>query len=127
MRCGDRAGFDDLMPDTRTFPRFIPRFFGTRIRIVIGAPCTRRVRPLIDAYRAKAGGPVPLTDPEVPLVLDGQGYGSNRPRPPLYEGDSIAAKEARIAIASALRDEVLALGQRAPPLEPLKTMDTRIS
>ena len=114
------------MPDTRTFPRFIPRFFGTRIRIVIGAPCTGRVRPLMDAYRQEAGGPVPLTDPEV-MVPDGQGYGSNRPRPPLYEGDSSAAKEARIAIASALREEVLALGQRAPPLEPLKMMDTRIS
>lgn len=98
-------GFDDLMPLERTFPRFIPRFWRANLRIVIGPPCTSRIVPLVDEYRAKAGGPVPLVD------MRSQGLGKDgRPRPPKYEGDTEEAKEARVKIASALKEEVEKLG-----------------
>jgi len=98
-------GFDDLMPLERDFPRFIPRFWRTRIRIVIGAPITHRIQPVIAEYREKAGGPVPM----VPLGIEA------RPKPPRYEGDSEAAKAARIEIAARLREEVERLGRTQQP------------
>jgi len=93
------AGFDDLMPLERSFPRFIPRFFGTKLKVIIGRPVTDKIRPLIDEYHTKAGGPYPLT------TIRG------RPRPPKYEGDTEEAKNCRMKIAQLLKEEVENLGR----------------
>lgn len=95
------------MPLERGFPKFIPRFWNSRLRIVIGAPITHRISPVIAEYREKAGGAIPM----VPTDLEA------RPKPPGYEGDSEIARAARIEIAARLRSEVEKLGvsQQGPP------------
>jgi hypothetical protein len=95
------TGFDDLMPADRTFPRFIPRFFGTKIRIIIGPSISSRIKPIIQAYRDQGGKPTPYSS------LD-----ADRPRPRDYRGDSELAKNTRIQIAHVLREEVEKLGKR---------------
>ena len=101
------------MPLERDFPRFIPRFFGARIRIIIGPSITSRIRPLVDAYRERAGGPHPLVEGP----FDEQAR--VRPRPPRYEGDSREAIATRIAIAAVLKEEVERLGRRKAHLKEL--------
>lgn len=59
------------------------------------------MRPLIEEYHLKAGGPRPLT------TIKG------RPRPPKYVGDTEEAKACRMKIAQLLKDEVEALGRHS--------------
>jgi hypothetical protein len=108
------AGFDDLMPLERDFPRFIPRFFGARIRIIIGPSITSRIRPLVEAFREKAGGAYPLVEGP----FDEQA--KVRPRPPKYEGDSQEAIETRIKIAAVMKEEVEKLGRRRAHLQQVE-------
>lgn len=99
------------MPLERDFPRFIPRFFGTRIRIIIGPSITARIRPLVDEYREQAGGPQPLVN----APFDQAAW--ERPRPPKYDGDSAAAIETRVKIAAIMKEEVEKLGRRRARLQ----------
>lgn len=46
-------GFEDVMPDTRKYLRFLPRP-GKRISITIGAPITNKIAPLVDEWRRVA-------------------------------------------------------------------------
>jgi monolysocardiolipin acyltransferase len=48
-----RPGFDQIMNETRKFPRFIPRP-GAKISITVGKPITDQIRPLVDAWRELA-------------------------------------------------------------------------
>ena len=101
------------MPAYRIFPRFVPRFIGTRLRIVIGRPVTARIQPLVDAYREVAGGP---------HTVFASGA-KDTPRPPLYEGDSNLAKVKRIEIARVLREEVERLGRNRADLKDRRKGD----
>lgn len=97
------------MPLERGFPRFIPRFFGTKLKIIIGPSVTSRITPLLESYHEKAGGPNSMTSP---FLTDIKGR-HTRPRPPYYEGDSEEAKRVRIEIARVLREEVEKLGRES--------------
>ncbi|KAH8084822.1 hypothetical protein HD553DRAFT_36714 [Filobasidium floriforme] len=47
------SGFEDVMPDTRKYLRFLPRP-GKRISITIGDPITDKISPLVDEWRRLA-------------------------------------------------------------------------
>ena len=47
------SGFDTIMPETRTFPRWLPRR-GGKVTITFGRPITDRIKPLIDEWRRVA-------------------------------------------------------------------------
>lgn len=104
-------GFDDLMPLERGFPRFIPRFFGTKLKVIIGPSITAKVAPLIDEYHRIAGGAQSTFKPDIGKLTDIKGRRISRPRPPYYEGDSEESKRVRIEIAALLREEVQKLGK----------------
>lgn len=136
----DTKGFDDLMPLERGFPRFIPRFFGTKLKIIIGASITSKVAPLIEEYHEKAGGPyskfsntpsssfstttaspsatspsshIPPTLANIAVTESITARLARRPKPPYYEGDSEDAKRIRIEIAKVLKEEVEKLGRKS--------------
>lgn len=49
--CADvLPGFDQIMPETRKWPRFVPRA-GAKITITIGQPINHLLQPLIDEWR----------------------------------------------------------------------------
>jgi hypothetical protein len=48
------AGFDEVMPDTRKYLRFLPRL-GKQISITIGDPITDKISPLVDEWRRMVG------------------------------------------------------------------------
>lgn len=45
-----RAGFDDVMPDTRKYLRFLPRP-GKSVSITVGSPITSKILPLVEEWR----------------------------------------------------------------------------
>jgi hypothetical protein len=47
------AGFDDVMPDTRKYLRFLPRP-GKSVSITVGAPITSKILPLVEEWRKVA-------------------------------------------------------------------------
>jgi hypothetical protein len=44
------AGFDDVMPDTRKYLRFLPRP-GKSVSITIGQPITSKILPLVEGWK----------------------------------------------------------------------------
>lgn len=89
------------MPETRGWPRFLPRL-GAEIDVVFGEPITHRVRPLLDRYVASSADVAPVIAPP----------------PPDYIGEADVLRQARIEIAALLRDEVTALGRRVQSQGP---------
>lgn len=114
QRCAklNKTGFDQLMPETRTFPRFFPRF-GARISITIGQPITSKIQPLVDRWRdiaSQEGGTVGIGgdwDPE------GNSVGGDKQREVRSRGDLAGGKEeeTRIKITDVLQEEVRLLGE----------------
>lgn len=98
------------MPLERGFPRFIPRFFGTKLKVIIGPSITSKVRPLLDSYHVKAGNDSETTNVNTGVIIDINGR-RTRPKPPYYEGDSEELKSIRRDIAALLRKEVEELGR----------------
>ena len=100
------AGFDQVMPETREFPRFIPRV-GARIRITIGKSLTPRIRPLIEEWRAvaeKESGAVGIGGE----WSEGKGDREVRSRGELADGREQAL---RIKICEILQEAVRELGE----------------
>lgn len=106
------SGFDDLMPLERGFPRFIPRFFGTKLKIIIGPSITSKVTPLIEEYHSIAGGARSSFNNSNNSVGIKDIVG-RRPKPPNYEGESKESKRIRIEIAALLKEEVEKLGRKS--------------
>lgn len=99
------------MPLERGFPRFIPRFFGTKLKIIIGPSITSKVQPLIDSYHSKlSSGRSSASAVTTGVIVDINGN-KTRPKPPYYEGDPEDLKRIRIEIAALLKGEVEALGR----------------
>jgi hypothetical protein len=48
-----RTGFDDVMPDTRKYLRFLPRP-GKSVSITVGQPITSKILPLVEGWRQVA-------------------------------------------------------------------------
>lgn len=117
------TGFDDLMPLERGFPRFIPRFFGTKLKVIIGPSITSKVRPLLDSYHSSSITAL-NNDSDINaittttnnnnmntgVIIDINGR-RTRPKPPYYEGDSEELKSIRREIAALLKREVEELGR----------------
>jgi Acyltransferase len=122
------TGFDQIMPETRSFPRFLPRL-GARVSVSFGVPVTDRLRPLVvddpppiprpGSYAADLPPPAPepRTLPRyhqraVPLT-GADPDTLQRPTPPDYSGDPAETIDRRIEIARVLREEVDKLGRRS--------------
>lgn len=104
------------MPLERGFPRFIPRFFGTKLKVIIGPSITSKVRPLLDSYHSASASSSSSSDNNglgisTGVIIDIKGR-KTRPKPPYYEGDPEELKALRREIAALLRGEVEALGRR---------------
>lgn len=114
----DSSGFDQIMPETRGFPRFVPRT-GARISITVGEPLTTQIQPLVDKWRG-------LARQESGTVGVGGKWEAEGNSPPgekqrdiresgyLSEGQEEAV---RIQITSALQDGLQKLGQSVEEAE----------
>ncbi|GAA5821050.1 hypothetical protein JCM10212_006523 [Sporobolomyces blumeae] len=98
------TGFEQIMDEPRVSPHFVPNV-GKDVTILFGAPIEDRVRPLVDAHKARypRGGWRPSTyDREVGQDLD---------------EEPLEIKETRIRIADELRSGLMDLGRTVPEVE----------
>ena len=92
------------MPETRRFPRFLPRA-GANISVTIGSPLTEAIRPLVDEWRSLAG----KEGDEV--GVGGEWTGNDREirdRGELFEGRE---KAVRMKIVEVIQEGVRRLGE----------------
>ena len=108
-------GFDTIMPESRTFPRFLPRP-GATLSVTIGSPITSRIQPLVDAWREIAshesgtvgiGGVWTKQDGGVESP-SGHEQRTIRERGDLAEGKE---RQVRIKITEVLQEAVRELGE----------------
>ncbi|KAL8283585.1 hypothetical protein RQP46_005380 [Phenoliferia psychrophenolica] len=98
-------GFEEVMHESRTFPRMVPRS-GKNVTIIIGEPINHAIEPLLDDYRAKF--PTPW-------------------RPATYSkdvGDDLKDEPDELAVmrsqmAEVMREMLLKLGGRLSEVEKL--------
>ena len=84
--------FDTLMPETRGWPRPVPRK-GGNVSITIGQPLTSTIQPLVEEWKRKAGAKVQGTDRHAGRDVDEE------------------ERALRIRICEALQDSVRTLGE----------------
>ena len=100
-------GFDQIMPEPRGFPRFLPRP-GARLSITIGQPLTSKIKPLVDDWRdlaAKEPGSAGLGGE----WTGGEAQRVERSRGELADGRE---RDVRVKICEVLQDAVRQLGER---------------
>lgn len=97
------AGFDQIMNEDRTFPRFIPRP-GANISITIGESLTPRIAPLIAAHKATSTEPSKLAQ-RLDAAADARARGDD------------PDMDTRIAVTAALQAGVREIGERVEEAE----------
>jgi monolysocardiolipin acyltransferase len=108
------AGFDQVMPEPRNFPRFLPRPGGS-ISINFGPPLTPRIRPLVEAWKdiaSKQSGTVGVGgrwEEPSPSGPSGETQRLIRSQGRLADGQEEAV---RIEITQALQEGVRELGEQ---------------
>ncbi|WVQ78273.1 hypothetical protein IAT38_000358 [Cryptococcus sp. DSM 104549] len=108
------SGFDQIMHESRGFPRFIPRP-GARVSVTVGKPLTSQIRPLVDAWREMASREAGTLGIGGDWQQDRQGEGLEgdaqrhvRGKGELVDGRE---KETRIKIVELLQEGVRKLGE----------------
>ncbi|AFR93323.2 monolysocardiolipin acyltransferase [Cryptococcus neoformans C23] len=108
------SGFDQIMPETRGFPRFVPRP-GANISITVGQPLTSQIQPLVKAWKDMASeekGTLGIGG-EWEQKVKGEGLAGQQQREVRNKGQLIHGreKEVRIKIVEALQEGMRKLGQ----------------
>lgn len=97
------VGFEEVMNEERTFPRFLPRT-GKKVTVIIGEPINDAVEPLLAEYQRK------FPDPWRPVT-----YGRDVAEDLKAEPAGLADMRSRIA--DALRTELMKLGEKVGEVE----------
>jgi monolysocardiolipin acyltransferase len=92
--------FDTMMPETRGWPRPVPRK-GGNVSITIGEPLTSRIKPLVEEWKARHKTAMKIEDKEIHAGRDAD------------EGE----RDLRIQICEALQDSLRTLGQEVEGAE----------
>lgn len=96
------VGFDQIMPEPRGFPRFIPRP-GARISINFGPSVTSRIKPLVDDWRG-------IAEKQGDVGIGGEW--SEGEREVRSKGAVPGEEEVRIKITETLQQALAGLGQQ---------------
>ncbi|KAL7423930.1 Lyso-phosphatidylcholine acyltransferase [Cryptotrichosporon argae] len=104
------SGFDQIMNETRTAPRFVPRA-GAAVSITVGAPLTPLVAPLVADWRRLAAGERGAVG--VGGEWGGEGFGDAEQRAVRARGELAGGQEesVRKRIVQVLQDGMARLGE----------------
>jgi monolysocardiolipin acyltransferase len=111
-----RSGFDQMMSETRGFPRFLPRP-GANISITIGQPLTSQLEPLVDRWRgiaSKEKGTVGMGGEWKKGTMSGDDQRDLRGKGEIGNGEE---EKVRIEIVQILQDKLKELGERVEESE----------
>nr|ODN95147.1 monolysocardiolipin acyltransferase [Cryptococcus depauperatus CBS 7855] len=108
------SGFDQIMPETRGFPRFIPRP-GANISITVGKPLTSQIESLVNSWRemaSKETGSLGIGG-DWKQEATGEGLNGSEQRNVRGRGELIGGheKEVRIGIVEVLQEGIRELGE----------------
>jgi len=105
------SGFDTIMPETRRWPRPIPRF-GGNISITIGSPLTSVIQPMVNEWRGIAAGEKGTVGVGGEWDREGTSPPGEAQREVRDRGDLAGGKErdVRVRIAEVLQEAVRKLG-----------------
>jgi monolysocardiolipin acyltransferase len=108
-------GFDQIMNESRKFPRLVPRT-GANISLTVGQPLTSRIQPLVDEWRAlaaKEDGTLGLGGEWKPDSGEATSQEDAKQRQARGSGNLASGREqqVRVKITEILQEAVRSLGE----------------